>query len=78
VQAITIEAVTPESGRALYNALAAFEREWDSDEKGTWCFLSVRFSGEEQAMKVLGTIQRHLADRGKPGVSSMTRALGAL
>jgi hypothetical protein len=76
VQAITIEAVTPKSGRALYNALAAFdEPEWDSDEKGTWCFLSVRLRSEEHAMQVLGTIQRHLAERGKPEVSSRTGAL---
>ena len=34
VQVLTIKAVTPESVRALYNALAAFEPEWDTDEKG--------------------------------------------
>jgi hypothetical protein len=57
------------------NALAAFEPEWDSDEKGTWFFVSVHFSSEEHAMQLLGTIQRHLAERGKPEVSSRTGAL---
>jgi hypothetical protein len=70
MQAITIEAVTPDSGRALHRALAAFKPEWDSDENERWCFLSVRFSSEEQAMQVLGTIQRHLAGRGKRLVNS--------
>jgi len=72
VQTITIEAVTPESGRALYNALAAFEPEFDTDEEGTWCFVSVRFSSDEHATKVLATIQRHLAERGESSVSSTT------
>ena len=66
MQALTIEALTPQSGRALYDALAAFEPEWDSDEKGTWCFLSVRLRNEQHAMEALATIQRHLAERPKP------------
>ena len=48
MQTLTIEAVTPESGRALYDALAAFEPEWDCDAERRWCFLSARFSPVQQ------------------------------
>jgi hypothetical protein len=68
VQTITIEAATPQSGRALYGALADFYPELETDGEGR-VFVQVRFSSEDQIVEVFDTIQRYLALRGNPEVN---------
>lgn len=74
VQTITLEAISPESGSALFRALSAFLPEWDMNDEGR-CLVSVRFVSEAQVVEVLDTIQQHLAEREERPVKSMTVAL---
>jgi hypothetical protein len=73
VRMIRLEAATPESGRALYSALAAFHPEFETDEEGI-CFVSVSFNDENHMLEVLGAIQKHLEGRGDAIASWMTSA----
>jgi hypothetical protein len=73
---VTLEAATPESGRALYSALSSFHPEFDTDDEGK-CFVSVSVSGQKETLGVLDTIQQHLVGRADPirsWVTSTTRA----
>ena len=56
---ITLEAATPESGRALYSALSPFDPELGTDDEGK-CFVSVSVSTQTETLEVLNTIQQHL------------------
>jgi hypothetical protein len=56
---ITLEAATPESGRALYSALSPFHPEFDTDAEGK-CFVSVSITSQKETLEVLDTIQQHL------------------
>jgi len=56
---ITLEAATPESGRALYSALSPFDPEFDTDDEGNY-FVSVSVSSQKETLEVLDTIQQHL------------------
>jgi hypothetical protein len=68
---ITLEAATPESGRALYGALSSFHPNFDVDAEGT-CFVSVSFGSEKEMLEVVGTIQQHLGGGGDPVTTSVT------
>jgi hypothetical protein len=59
MRTITLEAATPDSGRALYSALSSFYPDFETDDGGT-CFVSVSFSNEKQMFAVLDSIQDHL------------------
>ena len=56
---ITLEAATPESGRALCGALSPFDPEFVSGDEGK-CFVSVSVSSQMETLEVLDTIQQHL------------------
>jgi hypothetical protein len=56
---ITLEAATPESGRALYSALSPFDPEFDTDDEGK-CSVLVSVSSQAETLEVLDTIQQHL------------------
>lgn len=62
MRAITLEAETPESGRALYSALSSFHPGYEVDDAGT-CFVSVSFAGPEEMLDVFDAIQQHLGGR---------------
>jgi hypothetical protein len=68
---ITLEAATPESGRALYSSLSPFHPDFDVDDQGK-CFVSVSLSGQEEMLEVFDTIQQHLFGRGDPISTSAT------
>ena len=55
---ITLEAATPQSGRALYSALSPFDPELDTDYEGK-CFVSVSVGSVREMLEVRD-IQRHL------------------
>ena len=55
---ITLEAATPQSGRALYSALSPFDPELDTDDEGK-CFVSVSVGSVREMLEVRD-IQRHL------------------
>jgi hypothetical protein len=59
MRTITLEAATPESGRALYRAFSSFYPEFDTDDEGK-CFVSVSVSGQKETLDVLD-VQQHLA-----------------
>jgi hypothetical protein len=63
MRTITLEAATPESGRALYSALSPFYPEFDVDGEGK-CFVSVSFGSQKEMLEVLGAIHLHLAGPG--------------
>ena len=62
MRTITLEAATPDTGRALYSALSSFYPEFDTDHEGR-CFVSVSVSGRKETHAVLDTIQQHLGGR---------------
>jgi hypothetical protein len=64
MRTITLEAATPESGRALYSALSSFYPEFDTDDEGT-CFVAVSISNEKQMFAVLDAIHDHLVGQRK-------------
>jgi hypothetical protein len=73
---ITLEAATPESGRALYSALSPFHPEFDTDDEGK-CFVSVSMSSQKETPEVLDTIQQHLVDGADSITSWVTTAAPA-
>ena len=73
---ITLEAATPESGRALYSALSPFDPEFDTDDEGK-CFVSVSVSSQKETLEVLDTIQQHLVGGADSITSWVTTAAPA-
>jgi beta-xylosidase len=71
MRTITLEAATPESGRALYRAVSSFHPEFDTDDEGK-CFVSVSVSSQKETLGVLDTIQQHLVGRADPITSWVT------
>jgi hypothetical protein len=71
MRTITLEAATPESGRALYSALSSFHPDFDVDDEGT-CFVSVSFDSQKEMLEVFDTIQQHLGDGEEPITTSVT------
>jgi hypothetical protein len=73
---ITLEAATPESGRALYSVLPPFDPELDTDDEGK-CFVPVPVSSQRQTLEVLDTIQQHLVGGADSITSWVTTAAPA-
>ena len=71
MRTITLEAATPESGRALYSALSSFHPDFEVDGEGT-CFVSVSFGNQKEMLEVFDTILQHLSGGGDPITSSVT------
>jgi hypothetical protein len=57
VQTLTIEAVTEQSGQALFHALSRFQPHWTMDEKGRYR-ATVMLGSDERVLEVLDAIQR--------------------
>jgi hypothetical protein len=62
VQDFSVEAASFESATRLFSALAQFEPELTTDEQGRF-FVSVELGGDTRVVKILDTIQKHLAER---------------
>ena len=73
---ITLEAATPQSGRALCSVLSPFDPELDTDDEGK-CFVSVPVSSQRQTLEVLDTIQQHLVGGADSITSWVTTAAPA-
>lgn len=71
METITIEAATPELGRALYSALSEFHPELDTDADGK-CIVSVRASSDAQMREISGAVRVHLVDRADSAVTSVS------
>jgi hypothetical protein len=71
LETITIEAATPELGRALYSALSEFHPELDTDADGK-CIVSVRASSDAQMREISGAVRVHLVDRADSAVTSVS------
>jgi hypothetical protein len=56
MQAITIETATPLSARGLYHALAEFDPQLSTDDKGR-CFVSVQVGSDQQVVEVIDAIE---------------------
>ena len=54
---ITLEAASPQTGRALYSALSSFFPEVDTDDEGK-CFVSVSVSTRKEPLEVLDIQQQ--------------------
>lgn len=75
MQMFTIQAASPASAAALYNALSTFHPELETDNEGR-CSVSVALGSDRQVVEVLNTIHDHLRSRADgDAVSSMVVAL---
>jgi hypothetical protein len=72
VQTLTIEAVTEQSGQALFHALSRFQPHWTKDEQGRY-FVTVMLGSDERVLEVLDAIEGHLAERAEGDPASSLR-----
>ena len=75
MQTLTIQATTPASARALFDALSRFRPRWTKDDEGRQ-FVSVQLGGDKHVVAVFDAIQKHVAESAQcDPVSSATVAL---
>ena len=75
MRSITLEAPSPQTGRASRSALSSFFPEVDTDDEGK-CFVSVSVSTRKEPLEVLD-IQQHLVGGADSFTSWVTTAAPA-
>ena len=63
---LSIEAATPESGLALFDALRSFQPQLEYAHGRDQCVVSVELNGEDRTVEVLATLDEFVRGRHAP------------